>query len=204
MKKISFLAIFLFLAAFSTLSAQEEEPTSNSTFTGYKYSANKYKLGDEWQSFVSPGAGYSVYIPTDKDSLGIFHGISTQFIWYTTNSNVGKAPSNFQLYTRISILKSNKENIGGLISYVMGGTFSFERNVSRAFFIPYFGLEFGGINQRGSGSGFQIAPVLGAQLVCTPYVMFNVQAGYTYSTREFDKLSGIQANAGLNFFFWGH
>lgn len=161
-----------------------------------------YKLGDQWQSYISPGAGYSVYMPTDKDSLGIFHGISTNFIWYTTANNNGRAPSNFQLYTRISIMKSTKDGIGGLISYVTGATFSFERSVTRAFAIPYFGLELGGINQRGFGSGFQIAPLLGVQLVATPYVMFNVQAGYTYSTREFDRLSGIQANAGLNFFFW--
>jgi hypothetical protein len=193
MKKTRFLfALCAICSAVSTLSAQEEPP----------YKEKKFSLGDQWQSFISPGAGYSVYIPTDQAALGIFHGISTQFIWYTTNNNSGRAPSNFQLYTRVGILKSSKDSVGGLISYVTGATFSFERNVHRAFFVPYFGIELGGLNHRGLGNGFQIAPLLGVQLISTPYVAFNAQASYTYSTREFDRLSGMQATATLNFFFW--
>lgn len=160
------------------------------------------KLSEHWNSYISPGAGYSVYIPADKANLGVFHGVSTQFIWITTNNNSGRAPSNFQLYTRVGILNSTKAQVGGLISYVMGTTFSFENVVHRGFGIPYFGLELGGLNHRGLGSGFQIAPLLGIQLINTPYVSLNAHASYTYSTREFDRLSGIQASAMLNFYFW--
>jgi hypothetical protein len=189
--KINFV-LALFFIAFANLSAQEEFPATK----------KRSPLGEQWQSFVSPGAGYSIYIPTDQTNLGIFHGISTQFIWYSTANNSGRAPSNFQLYTRVGILKSTKDNVGGLISYVTGATFSFENNVHRAFGVPYFGLELGGLNHRGLGNGFQIAPLLGVQLISTPYIAFNAQASYTYSTREFDRLSGVQATATLNFYFW--
>lgn len=184
-------------AQVDSLPAPEPEPEI------YTHEKPKYKLGDEWASYISPGAGYSIYVPAARDSMGIFAGISTQFIWLSFNNNDNdRAPSCFQLYTRIAILNSNKDSIGGLISYTTGGVFSFEKHVRRAFVVPYFGIELGGLNQRGAGGGFQIAPVLGLQLFSSPYVMLHVQAGYNYTTRDFDKLSGIQANAGLNFFFW--
>ncbi len=207
MQKSRFLVAFALLlcaCAPCSLSAQgldsiPAEPTNEV----YTYTRPKYKLGNEWMSYVSPGAGYSVYVPLAYDSMGIFSGVSTQFIWLSLNNNDNdRAPSCFQLYTRLSIMNSSKDAIGGLISYTTGGVFSFERSVKRAFVIPYFGIELGGLNQRGAGGGFQIAPVVGFQLFSSPFVMLHVQAGYNYTTRDFDKLSGLQANAGLNFFFW--
>lgn len=169
----------------------------------YTYTSNHKRSGsDDWFSYVAPGAGYTFFIPIDSKNLGNFQGVSTEFVWLAGHHLSSSAPSYWRVYTRVGILKSDKDSIGSAISYMTGANFSFEKNAQRSFLIPYFGLELGGLNQRNYGAAFQIAPVLGVQVLTTKFASVNIQATYSYSTRYFDKLSGIHASATANFYLW--
>jgi hypothetical protein len=189
MKKLLFMAFSLFFFFANACFAQE-------------YNKNSSNKNTEWTSFMSPGIGYSYYFPLDKANLGTFSGISTEFSFVNHHDPFSSGPANFRLYTRVGILQSSKDSVGGLISYSFGGTFSLENAVKRDFLVPYCGLEMGGINQKELGGGFTIAPVVGLQIWANRFFSVQAQGSYNYSTKLFDRLSGFTASAALNVHFW--
>lgn len=157
-----------------------------------------------WANFFGFGAGYSAYLPSNQSKFGIFHGVSTEFVWVSSHArNYKRTPCNWRIYSRLAIMNSSKENTGGLISYLMGANFSLESKVRRKWMIPYMGFEIGGLKQKELGGGLQLSPILGVQLFANQHFSLQAQAAYTYSTRAFDQLSGWGAALTANFFLWG-
>jgi len=196
LRKLLFL--LLLGGGFGQLFAQEPfEPAE-------PYEPSYVKNQDEdWVSYLGLGAGYGAYVPAAQSKLGIFHGVNTEFVWLSGhNSGGSRSPSNWRVYSRVGIMKSTQDSVGGLISYLMGANFSLESRVKRKWLIPYIGIEIGGIKQKELGGGMQFNPVLGVQLLATKYACIHAQASYTYSTRAFDQLSGFCGTVTANFFFW--
>ena len=157
---------------------------------------------EEWRSFMVPGIGYSTYIPHAMDTLGVFHGPMTEFVFFTSAAPAYKGPSHFRTYGRLSIMRSSNKEIRQLFAYSIGGNFSFEREVHRKAAIPYFGLEMGGLHQKDVGGTFQITPVLGLHILSTQHITWYAQGGYTYAVSHFEDLSGAFITMGFNVQFW--
>ena len=168
---------------------------------GPKKSDNGKYIVDH-EAFVMPGGGYNFYFPSASDSLGTFSGFSPEFLIYNyVRQNDGRGPSHLRWYGSISILQSDKAGIANMLKYGMGLNLSLERNPHRNFLIPYFGLEFGGLNQEKFNT-LQFTPMGGVFLYYNHRIIVSAYGGYVYPLKEFEKLSGTFINATINFTLW--
>ena len=155
----------------------------------------------DFENYLMPGAGYSMFFPRDTE-LGLMHGLSIEFVFFSQAERKLRGPSHYRLYSRLNLLQSDKDTINGAFLYGFGGNFSFESTVYRNFMIPYFGLELGGIHQSQVANSFQFSPQLGLHVVSTENISFNIFGAYTIATRSYDRLSGYHVGATLNVSFW--
>jgi hypothetical protein len=159
---------------------------------------------NEWDDYFMPGVGYKVYTPKNTALLGTYQGITTEFVIYAKAK--GKAsddsgPARVKTYGNLSIMASDADSARDIFSTNLGLNLSFEASTNRKFFIPYFGLELGGLFQR-DFSSMQFTPVVGIQLVSTKFMIWNAQAGYNYTVRNFDEYSGLQYASTVNILLW--
>lgn len=184
----------LMLLAFSALSFGQE-----STVSADQDSTDE----TEWDDWFMPGVGYQLYLPRNTD-FGMFQGVVPEFVIFARHlgkrSDYG-GPGRVKVYMNIGILTSSEEGVEDLFRPNFGMNLSFEGKTKRKFLVPYFGVETGGIFQRGYGS-FQVTPLAGVQLVSTKKVLWTVQGGYQYATRNFQDYSGVTASSVLSVLLW--
>jgi len=196
--KTNFFITLIFLSiSICTYSQNENEEE-------YDWS-NTETVDNEWDDYFMPGIGYKVYSPSN-DSLGIFHGVMTQFVIYSrakSRSSLKTGPARVKIYGDLSIIKSNKDNIRDIFYSNLGLNLSFEGNTDRKNFIPYFGIELGGMFQRNFKT-FEFSPLAGIQLISTSKMIWSIQGGYQYTTKLFDEYSGYTINSTLNVLLWNN
>jgi len=176
---------------------------NNSYYNNY-YNKNTYSYDEryEWERYLVLGAGYTFYYPKAVDSIGMFHGLSTEIVFYEQAVLASGGPGRFKLYGRFNWYHSSKKEMGNMFNYAFGANFSFEKAPKRKFLIPFFGVEIGGIHHREGGDAFQIKPYLGVRLFDSKNFSLTIDGGYSYAVPHFDVLAGIQANIGISVFFW--
>ena len=162
---------------------------------------------EEWQSFLLPGLQYVVYDPAARATYGTFQGASAEILiasWIHRNENRG--PSHGRVYVDMDVLKSSHEGMGAAFDLSLGFDLSIERNPSRRFLLPYFGLKFGGLLQKElPNEGFlYVTPQLGLYLYADRNFFVNGSLGYVLPMRadSFDALRGVRGTVGLNFSLW--
>lgn len=196
---MKWLTLFIIVLFSINLSTAQTDTTSYGYYNSYSDNTDtRY----EWERYLTLGAGYSIYAPKRIDSLGFFHGVSTEFIFYEAANLAYAGPGRFKIYGRFNWYMSTLEGSGDMFNYAFGANFSFEKAPKRKFLIPFFGLEFGGIHHREGGNSFQIKPYLGLRLFDSRNFSVSIDGGYSYAVPNFDVLAGIQATLVLNVFFW--
>ncbi len=201
MKKILHLSILL-LTIISIGNAQE---ISNSNVPESQIKkAPEVKINkDEWETYFMPGAVFHLYVPEMQDSLGYFTGISVEYLiaaWIHKNENRG--PSHGRIYTKVNFMKSSKKDIKDIFYWALGLDLSLERNPTRNYLIPYFGLEVGDMYQSQLGNIVTITPTLGVHLFTSQNLFVNLTGGYVYPSKHLEELRGYTAQLGVNFSLW--
>lgn len=159
---------------------------------------------EEWDDYFMPGIGYRTYIPKNIDSLGVYQGVITEFVIYSRAKGVNSytsGPSRVKTYGNLSIVSSDVKEARDIFYANLGLNLSFEGNTRRKYFIPYFGLELGGMFQR-NFSTFHFTPVAGIQVFSTKKIIWNIQGGYQYTTKLFDEYSGFNISSTFNILLW--
>ena len=162
--------------------------------------------GSEWDDYFMPGLGYKIYAPKNHGALGLYQGVSTEFVIYARAKGKlsgRRGPSRVKTYGNLSIMSSDNELAKDIFFANCGLNLSFEGGADRKFLIPYFGLEVGGLFQRDFSTA-QFSPVAGIQLLSTKKVLWNVQGGYHYTTKRFDEYSGYGFSSSLNILLWNN
>ncbi len=157
----------------------------------------------EWDDYFMPGVGYKVYVPKNS-SLGTYHGLMTEFVIYARakgKSSYRSGPARVKTYGNLSIMSSDNSEAKDIFYSNVGLNLSFEGNTDRKYFIPFFGLEAGGLFQR-NFSTFQFTPVAGIQLLSTKSIVWNIQGGYQYTNKRFDEFSGYMLGSTFNVLLW--
>lgn len=192
--------LLFILALFVSITAFAQQPVNvNMRPDGIQ----KTNPANDWHSYIVPGIGYGAYMPRDWQSAGIFHGVTTEFTFYSFTRPAYKGPAFFRTYGQFTLMQSLEESSKNLFSYGVGVNFSFEREINRKVMVPYFGLELGGMNRTDVGGAFQFMPMLGLNLVATKNVTWYLQGGYMYAAnRNFNTLSGGMASMGICVSFW--
>src|SRR5262245_29462045 len=156
-----------------------------------------------WETFLMPGAQYSLYLPSARGAYGSFHGFSFELLlgaWIHQNDNRG--PSHGRVYLNTDLLWSTADGVGKLLTYTLGVDLSFERNARREFLIPYYGLDLGGLYIGSIGHVFAINPFVGLHALGTRNVFVNLTAGYLFPTERLDDLAGWRFKVGVDFSLW--
>ncbi len=184
--------LFLFVASILSMNLSAQSPK--------KVNMNPALDHD---NYLVPGIGYGAFMPRDWDEVGFFHGVTTEFTFYTVTRPAYKGPGFFRFYGRFNLMQGLEQPDTDLFMFSLGSNMSFEREIKRKAMIPYFGIELGGINRTDVGGGFQFTPLLGLNLVATQHFNWYLQGGYTYATGDnFSTLSGGFANMGIAVMFW--
>ncbi len=172
---------------------------------GEEASENQVRLiiEEEWETYWMPGIQYTMLAPADRDGLGMYHGVSVEYLfaaWIHRNENRG--PSHGRFYANVDLLRSTKPEADDLLLYHLGLNLSVERNPTRSFLIPFFGIEAGGGYQRKYGNFAHFTPLAGFHVIGTQNVFLNVTGGYLYPTTALEEIRGARVKAGLNVSFW--
>ncbi len=168
-----------------------------------EYRKNNYALNENYETWLMPGLGYAMYQPNSSDSIGLFSGLSVEYLIYgKVRQNDDSGPSHVRWYARLSILKSDDKTRNSMFSYLLGVDMSLEKNPKRTFLIPYFGVEFGGLSQKQFVSTVQFTPTFGIHLISKKNMYINVHGGYVYPIDNFEALQGWTGQVGVNFALW--
>jgi hypothetical protein len=161
---------------------------------------HQVEVRDDWEGFFMPGASYSLYVPRGADE-GVFHGPAFELLiggWIHRNENRG--PSHGRVYASVGLLQSTVDV--DAVSAAIGFDLSIERNPTRSYLIPFFGLEAGGLFRQGAPSIAQFTPSLGVHLITGRNLFLNISGGYLFPTARIDDLLGYTARASLNVSLW--
>ena len=156
-----------------------------------------------FETAFMPGLSYSHFVPKKTDSTGNFSGFAVEYLLFAKiYQNPKSGPSHVRWYARFNMLRSDKKGISDMFNYALGLSLSIEKNPNRVLFIPYFGLEFGGLSQSKWGTTAAFTPTLGLHLVSKKNLFVNFQGGYVYPITNFDMLQGWNFQCGVNFALW--
>ncbi len=182
-----------------TLSVSDGRSTITKTVTVF--------VTEEWQSYLLPGAAYSVYAPSARSTYGTFQGVSGEILigsWIHRNENRG--PSHGRVYVDMDVLKSSDSTLGAAFDLSLGFDLAIERDPSRRFLLPYFGLKVGRFMQAQLPSnGFaHVTPVLGLYVYADRNLFVHGSVGYVLpiSAANFDPLRGVRGLVGVDFSLW--
>ena len=157
----------------------------------------------EWQSFLLPGIGYSIYAPRERDTTGTFQGLTLELLiaaWIHRNENRG--PSHGRIYLSAEVLDSTEDAVPVLFSYSLGFSLSLERNPRRSFVIPNYGLDLGQIVHDEYGARFHATPYFGIHLFSSPNIFLSTRLGYRLVPSDLENLGGLHAGATFDFSIW--
>lgn len=158
---------------------------------------------EEWETFLMPGASYSLWAPAAEESLGMFHGPSAELLiagWIHRTENRG--PSHVRIYLSLGLLSSTRAELSKAVQTSFGFDLSFERNPTRRFLIPYFGLEAGYMFQTQIDKSAWFLPLLGLRAWGDRNLFVNLSGGYLFPTSDVDHLRGWYGRAGINASLW--
>ncbi|MDA3864425.1 MAG: putative Ig domain-containing protein [Deltaproteobacteria bacterium] len=179
------------------------------------------KVQEKWEAFFLPGLNYTGYVPANSKDLGIYNGISINYIFLSwAHRNDKRGPSHGRIYFKLDIMQSTKTDVPDLIYWAGGVDLSFERFPKRNFLIPFFGLELGGsyssrtITESGCtpenpsectkeiGGVFHITPTFGIHLWVDRNFFVTLSGGYSFPVEDYENLKGWRVNLGANFTMW--
>jgi len=178
-------------------------------FQGKYYKPEEYKsVKNEYDKYnfdkrFMPGIGYGFFQPSKSDSIGSFHGIAVKYLFYRdVSQNQDPGPSHFTFYSKLSLFNSTQDNISQIFLYSIGIDLSFEKNPHRYYFIPFFGLEMGGLSQKSYGTTIQFTPTFGLHMISRKNFTIDFCGGYVYPVRNFEHLAGLYGDLCVNFVLW--
>lgn len=208
LKNLNLVALFCLLLA--ALPSNAQRVASDSVYYNGRLLSRadynrelKRKSAMNFHTYMMPGLSYVMYAPKRADSLGLYSGINVEYlITARVAQNTNPGPSHIRFYCKLSILGSDKPEMPSILNYSLGLNLSVEKYPNRRFFIPYFGLESGGMAQRNYGNSLQFTPLAGVHLVAQSNLFVNVHAGYVYPIKNFEQYQGWTAQAGFNFALW--
>lgn len=165
----------------------------------------KLIIEDEHESFFMPGVGYSLWVPGDVPTYGVFQGFTIEFLgvrWVHQNDKRG--PSHGRIYLDFDVLFSTEKNIDPAFMPLIGFDLSIERNPARRFLIPHFGMEGGALFQKQVTTLGLITPFAGIHFFSTRNFEIGAKVGYMlpFTSEQFAQVAGLRARLSADVSFW--
>jgi hypothetical protein len=154
-----------------------------------------------WSAMLLPTGFGTVYAPHGIDGTFYGGGLEAVLLAWSDNSNAF-GPSQGRLRIDVAYLTSSAMDTGGLAMYRGGAQVAFERNASRAWGIPYFAADIGGMWSDATGRRWFVDGGVGLYLLHLRSAIIDVEVTGLLPFREPSKLGGITSRLGLSFALW--
>ena len=151
--------------------------------------------------YFMPGAQAVLFVP-NAPGAEPFVGAGVQIaplLWTHNSESFG--PGQGALFAQVSLLSSAGSNATmGL--FEVGTTLTFEKNASRRWMIPYFGLSIGGLVHDGLPNAAFTHALAGMHVFWHHNLIVDLQGGYHFPFGHLDMVSGPRAQATVRFSMW--
>jgi hypothetical protein len=160
---------------------------------------------EEHESYFMPGVGYTLWVPGDVPTFGVFQGFSIEFLgirWVHQNDKRG--PSHGRVYLDFDVLFTTHAGIDPAFLPLAGFDLSFEKNPGRRFMIPFFGLEGGALFQKQITTLGLMTPFAGVLVYSGHNAEVALRAGYMlpFTSEQFGQVAGLRARLTADLSFW--
>ena len=143
----------------------------------------------------------ALYAPHGLDGQWYGGGLEAVLLAWSDNSTA-YGPSQGRLRTDIALLTGTEMSAGSMVMYRMGAQVGFERNASRAFGIPYFAADIGGLWSEATGRRWYVDGGVGVYVVHMRNVIVDVELTGLLPFKDPKTLGGLNTRLGLSFALW--
>jgi hypothetical protein len=154
-----------------------------------------------WSAMLLPTAFGTLYAPHGIDGTFYGGGLEAVLLAWSDNSNAF-GPGQGRLRIDVAYLTSSEMDSGGMAMYRGGAQVAFERNASRAYGIPYFAADIGGLWSDATGRRWFVDGGIGIYLVHLRNVILDLEVTGLLPFRDPGKLGGVTSRLGLSFSLW--
>ena len=154
-----------------------------------------------WSAMLLPTAFGALYAPHGLDGTFYGGGLEAVLLAWSDNSNAF-GPGQGRLRIDVAYLTSSAMDSGGMVMYRGGAQLAFERNASRAWGIPYFAVDIGGLWSDTTRRRWYVDGGVGLYLIHLRSVILDLEVTGLLPFRDPGKLGGVTSRLGLSFALW--
>jgi hypothetical protein len=155
-----------------------------------------------WSAMLLPSAFAAMYAP--HGMAGTFYGGGLEAVLMAWNDNSDAyGPGQGRLRIDVAYLTSSSAMTTGAMAMYRGGAqVAFERNASRAYGIPYFAVDLGGLWSDATGRRWFVDGGVGLYLVHRRNMIVDLEVTGVLPFRDPGTLGGVRSRLGLSFALW--
>jgi hypothetical protein len=154
-----------------------------------------------WSAMLLPTAFGSIYVPHGLSGTYYGGGLEAVLLAWSDNSNA-YGPSQGRVRIDVSYLTGTAMSTPGMVMYRGGAQLAFERNASRAYLIPYFAADVGGLWSDATGRRWFVDGGLGVYLIHRRSAILDLEVTGFLPLRDVGTLGGVTSRLGLSFALW--
>jgi hypothetical protein len=153
-----------------------------------------------WSAALLPTAFAMLYAPNDGSGPWYGAGLEAALAWSDNTPAYG--PSQGKVRFDVGVLHSSTMGTGTMVMYRGGAQVSFERNASRAWLIPYFDLDAGGLWTDATGSRAFIDGGVGVYVLHRRSLIVDLEVDGLVPFSDPGKLGGVRSQLAVSFALW--
>ncbi|HEU4728527.1 MAG TPA: hypothetical protein VFT22_11570 [Kofleriaceae bacterium] len=154
-----------------------------------------------WSAVLLPTAFGAMYAPHGLDGQFYGGGLEAVLLAWSDNS-AAFGPSQGRIRLDVSYLTGTAMDAGAMVMYRGGAQVGFERNASRAYAIPYFAADLGGLWSDATGRRWYADAGGGLYLVHLRSMVLDLEVTGVLPFRDPKTLGGLSTRLGLSFALW--
>jgi hypothetical protein len=154
-----------------------------------------------WSAVLLPTAFAAMYAPHGLGSQFYGAGLEVVLLAWSDNSEA-YGPSQGRVRFDISYLTGSAMGAGAMVMYRGGAQLAFERNASRAYGIPYFAVDLGGLWNENTSRRWYADGGVGIYVVHRRNVIVDLEVTGILPFSDPQTLGGVAARLGLSFALW--
>jgi hypothetical protein len=154
-----------------------------------------------WSATLLPTAFGAMYAPHGLEGQYYGGGLEAVLLAWSDNS-AAYGPSQGRVRLDIAYLTGTAMDAGAMVMYRGGVQLAFERNASRAYAIPYFAVDAGGLWSDAIGRRWYVDGGLGLYLLHRRNVVLDLEVTGLLPFSDPGTLGGFTSRLGLSFALW--
>jgi hypothetical protein len=153
-----------------------------------------------WAAVLLPTAFAVMYAPNAHGAPCYGGGLEAVTAWSDNSPAFG--PSQGKLRFGAAVLRSEDASSGTMVMYRGGAQVSFERNASRRFLIPYFGVDLGALWTQQLGRRAFVDGGVGVYLVHRRALVIDLEVYGLLPFSDASQLGGARTQLSASFALW--